>query len=82
MRTLASKYIAKRKEDERLARVNATVTPIVKNNSDGKLVHIKKEQLCDILTKQINSADFLTHLDSIYWRPDWHINNNNRFSDN
>ena len=38
--------------------------------------------LSDILTKQINSTDFLNHLDSIYWRPDWHIRDKNRFSNN
>ena len=36
--------------------------------------------LSDILTKQINSADFLNHLDSIYWRPDWHIHNKNKLN--
>ena len=36
--------------------------------------------LSDILTKQINSTDFLNHLDSIYWRPDWHIHDKNYFS--
>ena len=36
--------------------------------------------LSDILTKQINSTDFLNHLDTIYWRPNWHIRDNNHFS--
>ena len=47
----------KRKEQARIDRVNSKVDTIIKENSDGKLVHIKKEELCNILMKQMEHKE-------------------------
>lgn len=51
----------KRKEDERLSRVNAVIGTIIKDNSDTKMISIKKDELCDILTKQMTHKELEKH---------------------
>ena len=50
----------KKKEDERLSRVNAVIGTIIKDNSDTKMISIKKDELCDILTKQMTHKELKT----------------------
>ena len=37
--------------------------------------------LADIMTKQISSTEFLKHLESLYWQPDYHIRDDNMFDE-